>query len=527
MKENKYRITVLAIILMVILLSFYSLSFSATNNNLNETTILDEIKSDKLEQKFEGNFKEVSVKNLLFFITSQLPYNFIIDVDEGKKISISFKNTTIREAIKSVAKFANLEIIKINKNTILIVPKEKSDQYKNKQKISIKLIYTPADYVRNIIYNNFKDSEIIVDNFSNSLVIDAPIDKISSVVELIKFFDKPESEVKTKVFKLNNAKAKDILPIITNSIYIFQNPVIKEQIKIDADERTNSIVVSAPKFVIDNVENLLSDIVDKKLPQVMIDVQVIEINKDKMKDLGIYPGEDSNITTLLERTPTFTGQEGSTLPTTPQQTVTFVESDRISFPFRTGINLRVLMLEKQGLARVLANPKLMTSDGKTAKVFLGDRVPYIIPQIVPFGNTSAVQQSVQFVDVGLTLEFQPLVTKDGYINLKINPKVSYLVRTDPAPWTASREVSTDLTVKSEDTIVIAGLIKEEERKTNYKIPLIGDIPIVGTLFKADKKSKTNTEVIFIIKPKIINLENDTISNQNLNQKLEQNKNINQ
>lgn len=485
------------IVILVILLTILTIKALAKD-------ILDNIQAN---QNFEGNFKEVSLKNLLHFITSQINYNFIIDLEEDRKISIVFKKTTVKEALKSILKYANLEAIKINDNTILIIPSTKANSYKSRQQISIKLIYTPADYVRNIIYSN-TDYKIIVDNFSNSLIIDTPVDKIKNLIELVKFFDKPESELKTQIFKLNNSKAKEILPLLTNSVYLFQEPVIKEQVKIDADERTNSIIVTAPKFVINNIEQILSDIVDKKLPQVMIDVQVIEINKDKLKDIGIYPNEDSNITTLKEKSPSPTDRLFTPYP----EITVFVQSDKIAFPVRTGIDLKVLLLEKKGIARTLANPKLITSDGKTAKVFLGDKIPYLVPRIVPFGTTSSIQENVEFVDVGITLEFQPLVTKDEYINLKINPKVSYLVKPDPAPWTATREVSTELTVKSGSTIVIAGLIKEEERKTNYKIPIVGDIPIVGSLFKAEKKSKLDTEVIFVISTKIINLENDTISN---------------
>jgi len=490
-------------ILFLLLLSVFSYSYK------NEPFL--DIDNKVLNQKVEGVFKDVSVRELLIFLTSKIPYNFIVDVDEDKKISVSFKNTTLINALRNILTYAQLEAVKIDNKTVLITSSNKANIYKKRETVSVKLIYTPADYIKNIIYNNSKDVNILVDNFSNSLIIDSPIDKISHTLQLVKFFDKPDSELRTKVFKLNNAKSKDVLPIIVNSVYTFQDPVIKEQIKIDSDERTNSIVVTAPKFVLDNIEILLSDIVDKKVPQVMIDVQVLEVNKDKLKDLGLYPGENSTITTLTEQNPNSVNNSGAG-GTTTDDTVVYVQSDKVAFPFRTSISLQLMMLEKKGMAKILANPKLTTSDGKIAKVFLGDRVPYIRPQVVPFGNTSAIQENVEFVDVGVNLEFQPSCTKDGYINLKINPKVSYLVKIDPAPWTATREVLTELTVKSNDIIVIAGLIREEERKTNYKIPIIGDIPLVGSLFRAEKKSKQDTEVIFVIKPQIISLPNDTISN---------------
>ncbi|MEN3014866.1 MAG: secretin N-terminal domain-containing protein [bacterium] len=476
-------------------------------------------------KKFEGNFKDVSLKNLLSIIVSEIPYNFVIDVNPETKISISFKRSTIKEAFKSIVTYGNLEVIKIDDRTFLIIDKEKAKQYIKRDQFVVRLIYCPADYVKNILYTSYKDVNFLVDNFSNSLIIECSSDKADYITKLVKLFDTPESELKTKVFKLSNAKAKEIQGILSNSVYDFQNPVIKHQVKIDADERTNSIVVTAPKYVLNNIQQILYDIVDKKLPQVLIDIQVVEINRDRMKDLGIYPGENSNITVLLERSPTQQQQQ----PINPLDAVVFVQSDKIAFPVRTGINLRVLMLEKKGVARILANPKLLASDGKVAKVFLGDRIPYLAPQLVPIGQTTSIQQNILFTDVGINLEFQPMVTKDKHINLKINPKLSYLVKLDPAPWTATREVLTELTVKSEDTIVIAGLIREEERKTYFKIPLIGDIPIIGSLFRAEKKSIQNSEVVFIITPKIINLANDTISNPNENPKNEnpKNENVNQ
>ncbi|MFN3478385.1 MAG: hypothetical protein ACK4ZM_03345, partial [bacterium] len=114
-------------------------------------TIIFQHATPNENQTFEGNFKDVNLKNLLYFITSKLTDNYIIEVEEDKKISITFKNTTLKQALENIVKYAELEIIKINNNTFLIVPKNKASLYKQKQKIVIQLVYTPADYVRNIL----------------------------------------------------------------------------------------------------------------------------------------------------------------------------------------------------------------------------------------------------------------------------------------------------------------------------------------------------------------------------------------
>lgn len=481
----------------------------------------------KKENLISINLKDVSLKELIYFITSKMDGNFILDIDNDFKVSLNLKDYDINKALDYVLSVYNLEKVEVDKNTFIITTSDKSIKYKPKSELVVKLFYVPADYVKKIIYSKQDYVNIYSDSFSNSIILMGNAEKIPYYLRLIKLLDRKDSELITKTFKLNNAKAKDIVDLLKNSLYNFEDSFIASQVKIIPDERTNSLVITAPKFAFNTIENVINDIIDKKLPQVLISVEVLEVNRDKAKALGITYNETTGsvFTVLTEALPTTattgtgTGTSTGSSATTGQ---TFTKTGRVNFPFRTAMNLNLTIsfLQKEGASKVLANPKVLTSDGKKASILIGDKIPYIqnLQTAVAAGSTTS-NFNIQFEDVGTKLEFQPFVTKDGYINLIIHPQVSTLKQMLPGPGGTSipligtREVQTEVVVKSGSVIVIGGLINDEERKTYIKVPFLGDIPVIGKLFQYKRNEKVNSEIIFVIKPEIINLPEDTINNQ--------------
>ncbi len=486
------------------------------------------------EKIISVNLKDVSLKELIYFITSKMDGNFILDIDNDFKVSLNLKDYDINKALDYVLSVYNLEKVEVDKNTFIITTLDKSIKYKPKSELVVKLFYVPADYVKKIIYSKQDYVNIYSDSFSNSIILMGNSEKIPYYLRLIKLLDRKDSELITKTFKLSNAKAKDIVDLLKSSLYNFEDSFIALQVKIIPDERTNSLVITAPKFAFNTIESVINDIIDKKLPQVLISVEVLEVNRDKAKALGITYNETTGsvFTVLTETLPTFaigtgtgtgtgvgTGIGTGTGTGTSQ---TFTETGRVNFPVRTAMNLSLTInfLQKEGASKVLANPKVLTSDGKKASILIGDKVPYIqnIQTAVAAGSTTS-NFNVQFQDIGTKLEFQPFVTKDGYINLVIHPQVSTLKQMLPGPGgttiplIGTREVQTEVVVKSGAVIVIGGLINDEERKSYIKVPFLGDIPVIGKLFQYKRNEKVNSEIIFVIKPEIINLPEDTINNQ--------------
>ncbi|MGC8733764.1 MAG: secretin N-terminal domain-containing protein [bacterium] len=495
--------------------SFVSI-FAYNQNDLGNTS------------KITVNLKDVSLKELIYFITSKMKGNFILDIDNDFKVSLNLKDYDINQALDYILDVYNLEKVQLNNNTFVITTVDKAIKYKPKTELIVKLFYVPADYVKKVIYSKQEYVNVYSDSFSNSIILIGNSEKIPYYLRLIKLLDRKDSELITKTFKLNNAKAKDIIDLLKNSLYTFEDSFIASQVKVIPDERTNSLVITAPKFAFSNIESVLNDIIDRKLPQVLISVEVLEVNRDKAKALGITYNETTGsvFTVLTEALPSGnvggggvgggTGGVGAGTGTSQ----TFVETGRVNFPVRSAMNLSLTInfLQKEGASRILANPKVLTSDGKKASILIGDKVPYIqnLQTSVAVGSTTS-NFNVQFEDIGTKLEFQPFVTKDGYINLIIHPQVSTLKQMLPGPGgttiplIGTREVQTEVVVKSGSVIVIGGLINDEERKTYIKVPFLGDIPVIGKLFQYKRNEKVNSEIIFVIKPEIINLPEDTIS----------------
>ena len=138
-------------------------------------------------------------------------------------------------------------------------------------------------------------------------------------------------------------------------------------------------------------------------------------------------------------------------------------------------------------------------DGETARLTVGDKIPF---QII---NAQGVP-SIVILDAGVKLEITPHVNKDGYITMRMHPEVSQIA-TAPSPGVpptiSTREADSSLTVKDGTSVILAGLIQKNETRTTVKIPLLGDIPILGWLFKTESTDTRNNEVVFVITPHVL------------------------
>lgn len=171
--------------------------------------------------------------------------------------------------------------------------------------------------------------------------------------------------------------------------------------------------------------------------------------------------------------------------------------------FPSGIGAVLQALTTKGLAKILAEPNLLVKSGMKGEFNAGSKIPYQV--LVSTGGSSTT--SIYFQDVGVKLIFAPEVMDNGIIKLKIEPaEVSSLGATLQAngyPIINTRNVNTSVDMRDGESFVLAGLLQEDEIRTMSKIPLLGDIPILGALFRSTDKELTQTELVFFITPKIV------------------------
>ena len=171
--------------------------------------------------------------------------------------------------------------------------------------------------------------------------------------------------------------------------------------------------------------------------------------------------------------------------------------------YKAGLGVVINALVTKNLAKILAEPNLLVKSGQEGKFMAGSKIP--IQVISGVGAISGT--SIQFIDVGVKIYFKPVVMENGLISLKIDPaevsSVSGTLAVNGYPIIDTREIRTDVQLKPEESLVLGGLLQEEAIKTMSKVPLLGDIPVLGALFRSTQDDLKSKELVFFITPKIV------------------------
>lgn len=248
----------------------------------------------------------------------------------------------------------------------------------------------------------------------------------------------------------------------------------------------DALVLTGPSRDVMNALALLEQ-VDVRQPQVLIEARVIDISNDAARDLGIE-WTWGNLT-ASGRTDVENIEVND--PVSNLRTVT-----RTAVYGPANIQAKVNLMVTDGKAKILANPKVAMVSGKPARIFIGDEVRYISETVLGPGQSS---QKTEIVPVGILLDAVGVVGQDGEITLYLHPEVSTVTKyVGNIPQVARRYTDSTIRVKDGGTVVIGGLIREEERVAMSKIPLLGDLPFVGQLFRNTSKGKTNSEIAIFI-----------------------------
>jgi type II secretory pathway component GspD/PulD (secretin) len=156
---------------------------------------------------------------------------------------------------------------------------------------------------------------------------------------------------------------------------------------------------------------------------------------------------------------------------------------------------------------VLANPKVATLNGHEASILVGTRVPYVVTGTTFAGGGAASTQRVEKEETGIKLRITPLINADGYITTQIDPEVSSIIGfkgiANDLPVVSTRQVSTSVRLKDGNSVIIAGLLSEENTKAVTKVPLLGDIPGIGLLFQHHTVIVKKTDLVIEVTPRIL------------------------
>ena len=285
--------------------------------------------------------------------------------------------------------------------------------------------------------------------------------------------------------------------------------------KIEVDRGGNRLIVVTSPRVIAEMQAIVEQM-DEPAQQVMLEARVVEVSTDGLKRLGIdwdllgrqgftfVEGTyDSISTDNLEESGVITG--GKAVPNVPGTADIWKLGNFTRLPkvFRAFVDLLI----RDGNARVLAQPKLVTLNGKEATMLAGQRIPYLVSQTVFAGGAAAPTQSVQIEEVGIKLAITPLINADGYITVRIRPEVSNVTgfrgdRSD-LPVVATRQAETTVRLKDGSSVVIGGLLSEEKTTTRTKVPFLGDIPGIGAFFRHENTVTSKHDLLIEVTPHLL------------------------
>ena len=285
-----------------------------------------------------------------------------------------------------------------------------------------------------------------------------------------------------RTFYLNSATPKDVESLLKT---------VLDAKTLVVNERANAVVMRDTPENVRMAEKLVASI-DLDEPEVMMEVEVLEITRSRLQQLGItYPNQETFSTPTVKVLNDLKQLNGSNISATP-------------------LSVTVDALKTTGNSNVLASPRIRARNKEKAKILIGSRVPTITTAVTPTGlqGTTIANTQVQYLDVGLTLDVEPTIYANNDVAIKVNLEVSSIVNTINIGETRAYEIGTRnantlLQLKDGETQILAGLIQDSDTRSASRIPGLGDIPVVGRLFADHHTDKEKTEIVLSITPHVI------------------------
>ena len=308
---------------------------------------------------------------------------------------------------------------------------------------------------------------------------------------------KEHQDLMVKVFYIANIEAKNAANMLRTILKIKD---------VFVDDRYNMLMLRENAETIALAEKLIN-LHDLEEPEVMLEVEVLEINRSSLLNLGVQFNSQFTVAPLndLVINSNQTGSNGSN--SNGSQTLRLNDAKRLTSDL-LGVTLpsATLNLKKtDGDAKLLANPSIRVRDREKAKIMIGDKVPVVTTTST--GNY--VSENIHYLDVGLKLEVEPNVYLRDEIGLKIAMEVSSLVSSiktnngSQAYQIGTRNFSSALRLRDGETQILGGLISDEDRTSASRVPLLGELPFLGRLFSNQSDNRQRTEIVLSITPHLI------------------------
>jgi type IV pilus assembly protein PilQ len=427
---------------------------------------------------------------------------------QGERLSLNFQNVDVRSLLQVIADFTNLNIITSDSVT---------------GSITLRLKDVPWDQALDIILQ----SKGLDMRKNGNVIIVAPREELATKekLELEARGQIADLEpLRTEYFQLNYAKVESFIKILTDD----KQRILSKRGSAVLDPRTNQLIISDTSSKLEEIRRLILRL-DIPQPQVLIEARIVEAEDRFSQNLGVRfgatrftnnsvigggtgvrssGGGDINPNTGLDDGGTLLGPVITTLNSVnlPSGGIGGFSAGSLgltllSSSLGTLLNLELSALESDGRGKIISSPRVITADKVKATIEQGTEIPYL-------AATSSGATQIQFRKAVLKLEVTPQITPEGaiFLDVRVNkdsPNTSISTGRDAPPAIDTKNVQTQVLVENGGTVVLGGIFQQNERTTVTKIPLLGDLPVLGYLFRNKARVNDRTELLIFITPRVV------------------------
>ncbi len=355
----------------------------------------------------------------------------------------------------------------------------------------------------------YEKVQIILDENLNAIIVVGTPQNVKIVQQLLKQLDvEANNSKRVEVFELKNSDAKSVLASLNSIVskQVYSDPSMKPN--ISSSEEINSIIVVGEPIIIKAIKQII-DKLDREKYQVYVTARIVNINKTDSESIGVkYGFAAGNVSPSGIYAMSANFGSSALTNTASQSIINFLGN--IGTAAKTGLALGATLdfLQTNGAAKDISNPSILCVNNKESSIYVGKTISIASGQTAVAGSTTS---SFKREDVGLTLTIKPRVSSDDKVGLKVESTLGSIVDNGlengiavRQPVTSKETVKTEVILRNGESIIIGGLFKKSEQFSTSKVPLLGDIPLIGKyLFSSNGKTITKDSLVVILTPYII------------------------
>lgn len=450
------------------------------------------------------NFKDMKLVDLIKITSKIINKNILLTQEIEGTIDFIPNDKVSKDELLAILKYSldekGYELVEEN-SILRVIKKEES---KN-ESIIIKLKNIDVNFAKQSLENiskqlEDKNTSIIENSLDNSIMIISNKKNLEYLQKYMKNIDNSSTSTKklTKIINLKNSDATNIIKIVEDVVnkktYLNTNhkPVIS------SDVESNSIIVMGNVDEVDSVYNLIEEL-DKEKTQVYVQAKIIEVNDDLVNQIGVSYGifgakSAGNVLSSFSAS-----LNKGEIPTF------FIDGIKIP-DMSSGLALgaSINLLKQSGALDIVSEPSILAINNKESSIYVGETISIKVSSSITDGGT--VKENFEREDVGLTLKVKPRISNETKVILDIETILEGVKTTQTISGnadTSKKQIKTTAILNNGESVIIGGLIENKSEKTEQKVPVLGDVPLFGELFKNSVENAKKNNLVIIVTPYLI------------------------